>query len=67
MEDFKGFFSKFKGAIIGVVIAIILLILELDKFIMGVVIILIGMFVGNYVQRNKTHVKEVLKKLIDRM
>lgn len=67
MEDFKSFFSKFKGAIIGIIIAIICIILELDRLIMGVIIILIGMFAGNYVQRNKAQVKETLKRFIDRM
>lgn len=67
MNDFKNFFNQYKGAIIGIIIAVILLIFELDKLIIGIVIILIGMFAGNYIQRNKQDVKETLKKFIDRM
>ncbi len=67
MNDFKGFFYQYKGAIVGIIIAVLLLIFELDRIIIGTVIILIGMFAGNYVQRNKQDVKEKLKKFIDRM
>jgi len=35
--------------------------------IVGIILIIIGMFIGNYVQRNKYEVKEKLKDLIDRM
>ena len=51
MNDFKNFFNQYKGAIIGIIIAVILLIFELDKLIIGIVIILIGMFAGNYIQK----------------
>lgn len=67
MNDLINFFNKYKGAIIGIIIAILLLIFELDRVIMGIVIILICMFAGNYVQRNKQDVKEKLKRFIDRM
>ena len=67
MNELVGFIAKYKGAIIGVIIAILLLVFELDRIIIGTVIILIGMFTGNYVQRNKESVKEKLKNLIDRM
>ena len=67
MNELVGFIAKYKGDIIGVIIAILLLVFELDRIIIGTVIILIGMFTGNYVQRNKESVKEKLKNLIDRM
>lgn len=67
MNDFISFFNKYKGAIIGIIIAVILLIFELDRLIMGIIIILIGMFAGNYVQKNKQDVKEKLKRFIDKM
>ena len=51
MNDFKNFFNQYKGAIIGIIIAVILLIFELDKLIIGIVIILIGMFAGNYTKK----------------
>ena len=67
MEDFKKFINQYKGAIIGVIIAIILLATRLYDVIIGILIILAGAFVGNYVQQNKDDVKAKLKKFIDRM
>ena len=67
MDDFKKFINQFKGAIIGVIIAIVLLATRLYDVIIGILIILAGAFVGNYVQQNKDDVKAKLKKFIDRM
>ena len=67
MNDFKNFFNKYKGGIIGIIIAILLLIFKLDRIIIGIIIILVCMFLGNYIQKNKQDVKEKLKKFIDRM
>lgn len=67
MEDFKKFINQYKGAIIGVIIAIILLATRLYDVIIGILIILAGALVGNYVQQNKDDVKAKLKKIIDRM
>ena len=67
MDDFKKFINQYKGAIIGVILAIVLLITRLYDVIIGILIILAGAFVGNYVQQNKDDVKAKLKKFIDRM
>lgn len=67
MNNFKEFWNQFRGAIIGVIIAILILITGLDKLILAIVVIAIGAFVGNYVQRNKEDVKVKLKKFIDKM
>ena len=67
MDDFKKFINQYKGAIIGVIIAIVLLATRLYDVIIGILIILAGAFVGNYVQQNKDDVKAKLKKFIDRM
>ena len=67
MDDFKKFINQYKGAIIGVIIAIVLLATRLYDVIIGILIILAGAFVGNYVQQNKYDVKAKLKKFIDRM
>lgn len=67
MDDFKKFINQYKGAIIGVIIAIVLLATRLYDVIIGILIILTGAFVGNYVQQNKDDVKAKLKKFIDRM
>lgn len=67
MDGFKNFISEFSGAIIGGIIAIIILCTHLYDLIVGIILIAIGIFIGNYVQRNKYEVKEKLKKFIDRM
>ena len=67
MNSFKDFWNQFRGAIIGVIIAILILITGLDKLILVIVVIAIGAFVGNYVQRNKEDVKAKLKNFIDKM
>ena len=67
MEDIKNFLSKYKGAIIGVIVAIIFLATRLYEVIVGILLILAGAFVGNYIQQNKDEVKEKTKKFIDKM
>ena len=67
MEGFKEFVKEYCGAIVGALIAIIVLCTNLYKLIIGVILIVGGMFVGNYVQRNKEEVKERLKGFVDRM
>ena len=58
MEDIKNFLSKYKGAIIGVIVAIIILATRLYEVIVGILLILAGAFVGNYIQQNKDEVNE---------
>ncbi len=67
MEDIKNFLIKYKGAIIGVIVAIIILATRLYEVIVGILLILAGAFVGNYIQQNKEEVKEKTKKFIDKM
>lgn len=67
MDDFKKFISQYRGAIIGVVIAIIVLATRLYALIVGILLLLAGAFIGNYIQQNKDEVKAKLKKFIDRM
>lgn len=66
MEDFKNFLIKYRGAIIGGIIAIILLIFKIYEFLIGCVIIVAGMLVGNYVQQNKDKVKDKIRKIVDK-
>ena len=61
------FLSKYKGAIIGVIVAIIILATRLYEVIVGILLILAGAFVGNYIQQNKDEVKDKTKKFIDKM
>ncbi|MCI8641716.1 MAG: DUF2273 domain-containing protein [Clostridia bacterium] len=67
MEDLKKFIMQYRGAIIGVIIAILLLATRLYMLIIGILLILVGAFVGNYVQQNKNDVKTKLKNFIDKM
>ena len=66
MDGLKKVWDDYKGAIIGVIIAIILIITNLYKLIISVVLIILGAIAGNYVQRNKSYVKDRLKRFIDR-
>lgn len=67
MEDYKEFWSKNKGIILGVAIAVILLITGFKDLIIGLILIFACGFIGNYVYKNKNDVKEKLKNLIDRL
>ena len=67
MDDFKKFINQYKGAIIGIIIAIVLLATRLYDVIIGILLILAGAIIGNYVQQNKDEVKAKLKKFIDKM
>ena len=67
MDGFKNFMSEFGGAIIGAIVAILILCTGLYKMIVGIILIGMGIFIGNYTQKNKYEVKEKLKKFIDKM
>ena len=61
-----GIVEKYGGAIIGGIIAVLLCFTHLYKLVLAIVIVLGGIFIGNYVQKNKDSVKEKLKELIDK-
>ena len=67
MEEFKNFVKEYSGAIIGGFVAVVILCTGLYRLIIGIILITIGIFVGNYVQKNKYDVKERLKNFIDKM
>ncbi len=67
MNGLVGFLKEYSGAIIGAVVAILILCTGLYKLIIGLILIGMGIFVGNYIQRNKYEVKEKLKNFIDKM
>ena len=67
MDGFKQFLKDYRGAIIGVIIAILIMLTRLYELIIAIILIVLGAFIGNYVQQNKYDVKEKLKKFIDRM
>ncbi len=67
MEDFKNFLIKFRGAIIGGIIAFLALLLNLHTVLIWILIIVAGILLGNYVQHNKEFVKDKLKSYIDKL
>jgi len=67
MNELKDFFMKYRGAIIGALIALLILCTGLYKLIVGIILVCIGIYVGNYVQINKYEVKEKIKRFIDKI
>lgn len=67
MNEIKNFLMKYRGAIIGGIVAALILLTRLYELIIGIILICLGIFVGNYIQLNKEVVKEKLKKFIDKM
>ncbi len=67
MKDFKSFIYEYRGAIIGGIIACIILWTGLLKLVLGILILSVGVFLGNYVQNNKYEVKQKLLDFINRM
>lgn len=65
-DSFNEFVSKYGGAVIGGFIALLLCFTKIYKAIFYLAIIAIGMFLGNYIQKNKVNVKEKLKEFIDK-
>lgn len=67
MNGFKEFWNNYKGAIIGVIIATLILITRLQDLIIAIVVLVLGALIGNYIQQNKDDVKLKLKNFIDKM
>ena len=67
MKDLKEFLIKYRGAIIGGIIAFIALLLNFHKVLIWVLILIAGILIGNYVQNNKELVKEKIKAFIDKL
>lgn len=67
MDDYKEFWNKNKGIIIGVLVAVILLITRLHDLVIGILLILGCAFIGNYIYKNKEDVKQKVKKFIDKL
>ena len=67
MEEFINFLIKYRGAIIGGIVALIALLLNLHKVLLWIIIIIAGVLIGNYVQHNKEFVKDKMKSYIDKL
>ena len=67
MEDLKKFISRYWGALLGGIIALVLACTGFDRLIIGIVLVFVGAWAGNYFQHNKDKVKKSLKKFIDKL
>lgn len=66
-NKFQNFFKEYGGGVIGGVVALLLCFTEIYKLLLYIVIVLAGIVVGNYVQKNKENVKTKLKEFIDKV
>lgn len=64
--DLNKIVENYGGAIVGGIVALLLCFTRLYKLLIIVVVIIAGVFIGNYVQKNKAVVKEKLKAFIDK-
>lgn len=67
MKEIRDFFMKYRGSILGALIAILILCTGFYRLIIGIILVGMGIYVGNYVQANKNDVKEKIKKFIDKL
>lgn len=67
MEEIKNFLIKYKGAIIGGIIAVLILCTGFYKLMIGIILIGMGIYFGNYIQQNKDEVKDRIKSFIDKL
>ncbi len=67
MNEIKNFFMKYRGAIIGALVAILILCTGFYKLIIGIILVALGLYVGNYIQLNKEEVKDKIKNFIDKL
>ena len=64
---FLEFIGRNLGFIIGLIIGVIVVICEFTYFFVNLAVMIGFGFLGMYVQRNKSKVKETLKNIIDKM
>lgn len=67
MDDLKKFITNYWGAVLGGIIALILACTNLYRIVVGIVLIAVGIWAGNYFQHYKENVKNKLKNFIDKM
>lgn len=67
MDDFKNFLMKYRGAIIGALVGILIVCTGFYQLMIAILVIGAGIYIGNYVQLNKDIVKEKLKNIIDKL
>ena len=62
----EAFIKDFGGFIIGSLIGLIVITCGILDLILSILVVLLFGYLGAYIQRNKTKVKEVLKNLIEK-
>ena len=67
MESLKKIVTQYKGAIIGIIIAILILITRLHDLILAIMLLILCAIIGNYVQQNKEKVKNILRGFLDKV
>ncbi len=67
MDDFKKFMTNYWGAVIGGIVALIIACTGIYRLVIGIVLVVIGCWAGNYFQHNKDKVKAKLRNIIDKM
>lgn len=65
-KNFAWYIKEYKGAIIGGLIALVFIATGLSTLLFGLVVIILGVIIGHYVQKNKDKVKQTLKEFIDK-
>ena len=66
MSSLKEIWDNYKGAILGIIIAIIIRATKMYDLIITIILLVLGAIVGNYIQQNKQIVKDRIKNFIDR-
>ena len=67
MDDFKKFLANYWGALLGGIVTLIIACTDMYRLVIGIVLVGMGIWAGNYFQHNKDKVKEKLRKIIDKM
>lgn len=71
MDGFTMFWKKYGGAVIGFIVGVVLAALivftNFYKVILGIALIIMCIYFGGYIQRNKEAVKEKTKNFIDKL
>ena len=71
MDSFKIFCEKYGGSIlgglIGIALSIILFCTNLYKVLFTIALIIVCIWLGSYIQKNKESVKEKTKNFIDKL
>ena len=66
-NKFVKLFNLYGGAVIGGVIAFILCCTRIYMLLVYILIIVAGVFAGDYIQKNKEKVKDKIKSIIDKV